>query len=216
MMQSQNPKFITFLAAPIILQFLGTSDYLILRNSFKNETPIIEIFFEREPSMFGYNPKLTDNFTVFGMVFLITLLLGVLIFIIILYFNYIRILLKNKPNLSAATYKLQKILFKALYLQMCFITGILIVPIMISFILVMFGIKWVSSFGMICFMLTAIHSLADFAILTFYIKPYRKFILGLFKFLLNKVGFKFQFSSSVHPLIASTTVTSSVLIVPNN
>uniref|UniRef100_A0A914PUY5 Uncharacterized protein n=1 Tax=Panagrolaimus davidi TaxID=227884 RepID=A0A914PUY5_9BILA len=191
--------------------YYNSRDTKLLQASIASQNPEVGALFFREPSMFGYDPALNQNQSVTFMGVLILALLILLFAIVILYFNFVRILYKNKNQLSDATYKLQKLLFKALYLQMLLAVILLIIPIGVCLTLAMFGFKWISKFSLFVFMVISTHAIADFAILAYFIKPYRIFILGLFKAFLGKIGFKFN-SATLTPILISTQVTSSVVI----
>uniref|UniRef100_A0A914PN70 Serpentine Receptor, class H n=1 Tax=Panagrolaimus davidi TaxID=227884 RepID=A0A914PN70_9BILA len=203
--------FILLLCGICIPIAYNIEDAKIVRASIESQNVDMKVIFERESSITGYDPALNGNESAIFCLILILILIIVILCLIILYFNFLRILSKNKSNLSAATFKLQRILFKALYLQMVFTLILLIFPILSTFILIMYGIKWSSKFSICVLMLTSIHAIADFAVMTFFVKPYRIFIISLTKKILTKIGFKFKVTT-VTPLVISTTGSSTPAI----
>ena len=196
----------TGLLSPLLYYSINSS---VLHASIASQNPSVGALFVREPSMFGYDSTLTKNQNIVFTFLLIGVLLILLIAVILMYFNYIRILYRNKNHLSAATYKLQKLLFKAVYIQMVLAVILLIVPITTSLILTMFGFKWVSKFSLFAFMILSTHAIADFTVLTLFIKPYRVFIIGLIKSSLMKIGFKFKPPTTV---TVAPSITSPISI----
>ena len=159
--------------------------------------------------MLGYDPS-TANTHFFAVWLLIISLIAVILFFVLLYFNFLRILNKNKAQLSVGTYTLQKVLFKALNIQMLLAVIMLISPLVSSLVLTLFEIKWVSRFSLFAFSLTSLHAIADFVVNIFFIKNYRIFIKELVKKCLNKIGFKFQ-TPLITPMFISTTIPSEIV-----
>lgn len=78
----------------------------ILREVMLRSAPVLEFFFDNEPSLAGYDRSINQNMTLFTYGLL--LILGcVLLSILILSLNYLRMMKKNKSTLSAGTLKIQ-------------------------------------------------------------------------------------------------------------
>uniref|UniRef100_A0AC35FEG8 Uncharacterized protein n=1 Tax=Panagrolaimus sp. PS1159 TaxID=55785 RepID=A0AC35FEG8_9BILA len=119
-------------------------------------------------------------------------------------------------NMSSGTYELQKVLFKTLYIQICFISIILIAPLIISLMLASFGIRWVSTFALYAFMLISVHPFADFITMIYFIKPYRVFVIGLIKSILRKMGIKINTQIMPTAIVSTSMGNSASAIVNNN
>ena len=82
-------------------------DLEILKASLVQQNPAFEDLYLMEPSLFGFDPETNGGLST---VFTVVCLLIALIFIVIvtgMYFNFLRLLRKNRFALNKSTYKLQ-------------------------------------------------------------------------------------------------------------
>ena len=92
--------FIFIESAIMIPIFYSYVDVDVLRKSITSKYPFMDFFFEHEPSIFGYDPGLNDQLTVFYMFCIVFFLIGIFLFIIVMYFNFIRLMRKNRHIIS--------------------------------------------------------------------------------------------------------------------
>uniref|UniRef100_A0A7E5A1J7 Serpentine Receptor, class T n=1 Tax=Panagrellus redivivus TaxID=6233 RepID=A0A7E5A1J7_PANRE len=158
-----------------------------LEVSLTSKYPELVRIFELHPSMFGYDTDIVEYSV--GYAFLIvSVLLVVIIVTIILYFNFARILKRNKTHLSSGTYKLQVMLFRTLFIQMLLAGVLLFLPITLCFILTLFGFRWISSFTLLAISFLGTHAIADFVVLCYFVRAYRTYIQGLFRKMWQKLN----------------------------
>ena len=134
--------FLFFECAIMIPTFLSYVDTEVLRKSITSRYPVMTFFFESEPSMFGYNPDLNDQLTVFYMMCLVALFIGLIIFSISIYFSFIGLMMKNKHSMSVVTHQMQLVLFKTLYVQSLLLIGVLLFPFLLSLFFAFLGIRY--------------------------------------------------------------------------
>uniref|UniRef100_A0A7E4WC72 G_PROTEIN_RECEP_F1_2 domain-containing protein n=1 Tax=Panagrellus redivivus TaxID=6233 RepID=A0A7E4WC72_PANRE len=170
---------------PLSLSFSLETD---LKDSLTSKYPVLKRIFELHPSMIGYDTSVVEYSTAYGVLTLIVLFI-VVVLVIVLYLNFIRILKRNKTHLSAGTYKLQLMLFKALFIQMLLAGVLLIFPITLCFILALLGFRWISSFALIAIFILGTHAFFDFIVLCYYVKAYRTYVKNLGNKMLRRLGF---------------------------
>ena len=118
-------------------------DIEVLRKSITSKYPFMNFFFENEPSMFGYDPELNNQLTVLYMFCIIALLVGIIVFLIIMYFNFIRLIKKNSGVLPEVTQQIQLLLFRILYIQILLMYGLLFSLFFLSILFTVIGIRYV-------------------------------------------------------------------------
>uniref|UniRef100_A0A7E4ZXU2 Serpentine Receptor, class H n=1 Tax=Panagrellus redivivus TaxID=6233 RepID=A0A7E4ZXU2_PANRE len=175
----------------------------ILRQNLSARFPVIQRLVNQEPSFFGYDSELNNNQSIIYMLVLTLSLFVVVTTIVILYFNFLRILRKNKPQLSSGTYKMQVMLLRTLFIQIGLAGLLLLLPVTILLFLVFFGVPWVSGVSLVAFTITGTHAIADFFVLSYFIKSYRQYV----KELINKV--RKRFGAKIEPMPAQLFATSS-------
>lgn len=118
-------------------------------------------------------------------------------------FSLYRILKTSKNRFSNVTLKMQWMLFKTfVYSIMCYFIFILS-PILGLLALVLFQVRAYSA-SIFCFMMVIIsfHSIADYFILIYFIKPYRRFWANH----LRKI-FPMIFKNNVNPIVQMNNLT---------
>uniref|UniRef100_A0A7E4W953 Serpentine Receptor, class H n=1 Tax=Panagrellus redivivus TaxID=6233 RepID=A0A7E4W953_PANRE len=177
-----------------------------LEEALTSKFPQLIRLFELHPSIFGYDTsvlKLSNSY----ILLIVFVLIIVAISVTLLYFNFIRILRKNKKHLSAGTYKMQVMLFRTLFIQMFLAGAMLIFPITLCLVLTLFGFRWISSFSLVAISILGMHALADFIVLCYFIKSYREYVKSLYKKLRLKLGLTVTES---HLFVRSPTTVSVV------
>uniref|UniRef100_A0A7E4VCP9 Serpentine Receptor, class H n=1 Tax=Panagrellus redivivus TaxID=6233 RepID=A0A7E4VCP9_PANRE len=192
------------LCIPVIVTIPSQGE---LKSALTTNYEIMEALFELHPSIFGYDTAIQKLSVVYIFVEVL-LFVGVILSIILLYLNFLRILRKNRPNLSEATYKMQIMLFRTLFIQLGSAVVLLILPIMLALILTMSGWKQVSSFSLIAISFTGLHAATDFFITTYFIKSYREHVKSLVFKLLRKFGIKISLEQT--SVFGPATVSSAI------
>src|SRR5690606_19806383 len=77
----------------------------VLRKSITSKNPSMDFFFETEPSIFGYDPALNDQLSDLYLICIIVGFVILTLFSIIMYFNFIRLMKRNKHKISLITYQ---------------------------------------------------------------------------------------------------------------
>ncbi|KAE9550898.1 hypothetical protein FO519_005901 [Halicephalobus sp. NKZ332] len=171
--------FISIESGVMIPVFLLYVDREVLRESITSKYPFMGFFFENEPSIFGYDPALNNQLTVFYMFLILISLVGIVGFSIFMYCNFIRVMRKNERLLSPCTHKMQRTLFRIICIQLCLIFFFLLFPFILSVFFAAFGIRWTSIFALDFLMLCSLHTLADFTTVIYFVRPYRTFVSKL-------------------------------------
>ena len=121
--------------------FVSYVDVETLQKSITSKYPMMTFFFENEPSIFGYDPVLNNQFTVLYMFCVIFFFIGIVLFCILMYFNFIRLMKKNSFIISHITQQMQLTLFRTLYLQISLVLTLLVIPFLLSIFFAAFGIR---------------------------------------------------------------------------
>ncbi|KAE9549546.1 hypothetical protein FO519_007246 [Halicephalobus sp. NKZ332] len=177
-----------------------------LKNTIISQAKYMNFLYDKYPNIFGFSPEMNGGDSITFMGVLIGVFLSLIISIIFLYLNFLRILKKNKNLLSVNTYRMQITLFRTLCVQIALAVFLLIVPITSCLTLAIFNVKWVSKFSLFMFMVTSTHAFADFAILVYFIKPYRIFLLQCIDRLIKPLGCSVFTSSPISIIQATSTV----------
>ncbi|KAE9546885.1 hypothetical protein FO519_009902 [Halicephalobus sp. NKZ332] len=156
-------------------------DREVLRESITSKYPFMDFFFENEPSIFGYDPALNNQLSVLYAFLILIFLIGIIIFAFLMYLNFIRLMKKNKHTVSQITHQMQMILFKTLFVQLLLVLVFLLIPLLLALFFTAFGIRWTSFLTLVGIMFCSFHPLADFVALIYFIKPYRIFVLNIFR-----------------------------------
>uniref|UniRef100_A0A7E4WB26 Serpentine Receptor, class T n=1 Tax=Panagrellus redivivus TaxID=6233 RepID=A0A7E4WB26_PANRE len=169
-----------------------------LKEPLSKKYPELTDIFELHPSVFGYDTSMITASVGYILSILFILFL-VVISIQLFYFNFVRILRRNRSTISTATYIMQHMLFKTLFIQILLAFLMLILPITTCLILAVFGVKWISSVTVFAIAILGMHAMADFLVLIWFIKAYREYVKTLIRKLRLKLGFGVTKSSQFSP-----------------
>uniref|UniRef100_A0A7E4ZQ65 Serpentine Receptor, class T n=1 Tax=Panagrellus redivivus TaxID=6233 RepID=A0A7E4ZQ65_PANRE len=179
------PMIVAVICAPLLY---ALPDQTSLKASIASRFPVVKQLVQKYPSMLGYDPAIDNNASTS---FLLILILALLLVIASIH-----------------------MLFRALMIQVSVAGVLLILPITTCFFLLLFGVTWVSAFSLFAIAVIGIHPIADFIVLTFYIKSYREYVKNLLKKGLLKVGFKVKTAPAQFLPASSTGIHSSFAIAP--
>jgi len=91
-------------------------------------------------------------------------------------------------NMSQTTMKLNLMLMRALIVHIGIIGVLLVIPLIVLIAIAMFGNEKYNTVLEVIMLIFTCHSLFDIPAMLFFIKPYRKFIAGIWWNALRKVG----------------------------
>ena len=130
--------------------------------------------------------------------------LGILILSIWLYVIVLRLLYffqsyKLRKTLAAEASELNRMLFKALLIQMFVIAVGWVIPFVIMIEVVIFKIRYASFIAQICLFFLMVYPIMEVIVLLYVVKPYREFILKIIHEMLVKLRLKT--SSEIEPIL---------------
>jgi flagellar biosynthesis protein FlhB len=91
-------------------------------------------------------------------------------------------------NMSQTTWKLNLMLMNALKVHIGIIAVFLVLPVIVFLLIAMFGNEKYNIVLEVIVLMFTCHSIFDIPAMFFFIKPYRKFIAGILRNALGKVG----------------------------
>uniref|UniRef100_A0A914E3U7 G protein-coupled receptor n=1 Tax=Acrobeloides nanus TaxID=290746 RepID=A0A914E3U7_9BILA len=110
--------------------------------------------------------------------------------IFVIYAMYLRRTnyLMTQTTMSQTTMNLNRMLMRALTIHMCIISVFLVIPACALYAIALFGNEKYNILLEVMIVVFTCHSLVDIPAMLFFIKPYRKFMAGIFGYALQKVG----------------------------
>lgn len=146
--------------------------------------------------IFGYNINLNHTF----VYFLISVLWATIMVLVIVGFfvsNLYHTLKQNQSGSSQKTMQLQWMLFKSLAFTLCSFCVLIVIPIIILVICVVVKVGHISIISCVLIVIFSTHSLVDYAILMYSIKPYRMFCVDC----LRKIKHFFIRTNKIQPIL---------------
>uniref|UniRef100_A0A914CFZ4 G-protein coupled receptors family 1 profile domain-containing protein n=1 Tax=Acrobeloides nanus TaxID=290746 RepID=A0A914CFZ4_9BILA len=144
-----------------------------------------------EPSTSGYDFSTCD--TVVGWSIMLqegfaVLAIPTSIFVIYVMYRRRTNYLMTQTTMSQTTMNLNRMLMRALTIHMCIIIVFLVIPVCALYAIAIFGNEKYNILLEVMVIVFTCHSLVDIPAMLFFIKPYRKFMAGIFGYVVQKVG----------------------------
>uniref|UniRef100_A0A914PRZ8 Uncharacterized protein n=1 Tax=Panagrolaimus davidi TaxID=227884 RepID=A0A914PRZ8_9BILA len=188
---------------PLILENTKLNE---LKNVIIGETNLMTFFFNNPKfnGIGGYHISVGNGWIKIFFIEISCLCILLFISIMMIHYFFIWQMRKFRAHVSASTYRLHQMLYRALTIQLAFVTVELIFPLAIYFFLYYFQVRNGSFFGTLFISLTSFYPNCNFIVVCYYIKPYRIYILKKTATILERLGCEkakivsFSLSKSTH------------------
>ncbi|KAE9554946.1 hypothetical protein FO519_001843 [Halicephalobus sp. NKZ332] len=177
-----------------------------MQEAFKDEISALRTIFELHPFTAGYHPSLSN-----GLIDWLLLIAAVAAYIfpplliLLCGFYYWRLIYIRK-RIAISSYKLHKMLFKALFAQTSTVVIFVFIPFEIITLLIIFQVKEGSLYTSELLVFCNFHLFVDIMSQFYFIKPYRNFLLKIiFKIRRTSVNSTTEQKSEMEAQRATTT-----------
>uniref|UniRef100_A0AC34GP26 Uncharacterized protein n=1 Tax=Panagrolaimus sp. ES5 TaxID=591445 RepID=A0AC34GP26_9BILA len=188
--------------------FIG--DYEVWKHSQLPHEPLLQQLLKIEPTVSGYpffgfknaSPTLAVSLMAYAIFIFVFFIGGSVIYALFIYDSFIGL----KKFMSIQTQKMQMVLFWAITVQLLTVTILLFLPFTIQYAVFLLQIRSGSIIAMSMFLSMNYHLFVEIIALGFFVKPYREYLINLWKKGTGKLRKRNEISSAakIHSISKST------------